>query len=137
MRTIKRSFDTYTREMPLFPGYVFVSLADGQWSVIRERQAYRPAWLEVNGRPVQIPIDVLEEINSREDSYGRVKLDDYAEGDELEVTEGVWRGYRGLLASDPARRVLTLHLIAESYALQPTTILTKLKVERTQVRRAL
>jgi len=128
---------TYTREMPLFPGYVFVSLADGAWMLIRERQSYRPSWLAFNGKPAQIPIEVIEDVQSREVN-GFVRLDsDFSAGDELEITDGVWAGRKGLLASDPDRRILTLHLIAESYALQPTQVMTKLKIDREQVRLAL
>lgn len=122
--------------MPLFPGYVFVRLEDGVWALIRERQAYRPSWLMFDGRPAQMPIELIEDLRAREEN-GFVKLmdEDFKEGDELEITEGLWRGRRGLLASDPDRRILTLHLIAESYALQPTQVLTKLKIDREQVRR--
>lgn len=135
-RSIARAFDTYTREMPLFPGYVFVSLYDGQWPLIREKQSYKPQWLMVNGRPAQIPTELLEELAGREvNGFVRLPQTELKEGDEVEVTDGLMRGQRGLLASDPARRIVTLHLIAESYALQPTQVLTKLKIDREQVRR--
>lgn len=134
-RTIARHFDSYTREMPLFPGYVFVSLYDGQWPLIREKQSYKPQWLMVNGTPAQIPTELLEELAQREVNGFVQMSSDLREGDEVEVTDGLMRGQRGLLASDPARRIVTLHLIAESYALQPTQVLTKLKIDREQIRR--
>lgn len=103
--------------------------------LIRERQSYRPSWLTFNGKPAQIPIEVIEGVRASEVG-GFVRLEsDFRAGDELEITEGLWAGRKGLLASDPDKRILTLHLIAESYALQPTRVVTKLKIDREQVRR--
>ena len=129
----------YNREMPLFPGYVFVSLADGDWTMVRDRQAYRPTWLRVNGQMAEIPFSILEELQSRE-QLGFVQLlkeQEYEEGDELEVTDGIYRGWRGLLASDPDRRILTLHMITESYALEPALLVKTVKIERQYTRLAI
>lgn len=126
--------------MPLFPGYVFVVLADGVWALIRERIAYKPNWLTCDGRPAQIPAEVVETLQA-EERNGFVQIGqsvDYHEGDEVEISEpGIWYGRKGILASDPDRRVLTLHLIAESYALQPALITTRVKIDREYVRSAI
>ena len=81
---------------------------------------------------------ILEELQSREQA-GFVQLDsrEYQEGDEVEITDGVYRGWRGLLASDPDRRVLTLHMITESYALEPSLLLKTVKIERRYTRLAI
>lgn len=92
-----------------------------------------------DGTPVQFPIEILEELAQREVN-GFIQLPketELHEGDEVEITDGIWRGCRGLLASDPDRRIVTLHLLAESYALQSTQVMTKLKIDRQQVRRAM
>lgn len=134
-RTQENDVKPYTREMALFPGYVFVALEEGEWSLIRERQSYRPSWLMIDGRPVQFPVELIQDIQARE-TNGFVRLEtEFVAGEELEITDGVWRGHRGLLASDPDRRTLTLHMIAESYALNPSQVLTRLKIDREYVRR--
>lgn len=127
----------YTREFALFPGYVFAAFDQANWPLIRERIAHKPNWLNFGSGPVQIPIELIEQLQMNErDGFVQLDMAEFRAGDELEVTEGVWAGRRGLLASDPDRRILTLHLIAESYALQPEQVLTKLSIERTAVRLA-
>lgn len=123
---------------PLFPGYVFAALDDYGWVRTRSVEIDRkPRWLDFGSGPVQIPVELIEDIRAREE-HGFVTLleeEELTEGEEVEVLSGAFVGRRGLLASDPERRTVTLHLIAESYALQPTQVLTKLKIDREQVRR--
>lgn len=138
-RTKDNDIRTYPREMPLFPGYVFVALDDGVWSLIRERVAYKPRWLTCDGVPAQFPIELLARLQAEEQN-GFVQIatePEYQEGDEMEITgPGIWYGRRGILASDPARRVLTLHMIAESYSLEPTLVVSRVQFERRDVRLA-
>lgn len=137
-RTQQNERQTYTRERPVFPGYVFAMLDPGVWALIRERVAYRPKWLTCDGAPAPIPIQLIEDLRERE-LNGFVQLEcastEYKQGDELEVTDGVYRGWRGILSSDPDRRILTLHMITESYALEPTMIIRPVKVDREHLRR--
>lgn len=136
-RTQDSKPQTYEREVALFAGYIFAALQPGQWSLIRERIAYKPNWLDFGSGPVQIPIELIEQLQANEhQGFVQVESETLHAGDELEITEGVWYGRKGILASDPDRRILTLHLIAESFSLQPVKTLTQLKVERQFVRRA-
>jgi transcription antitermination factor NusG len=128
----------YTREFPLFPGYVFAAFDQSEWPLIRERIAYKPNWLNFGSGPVQIPVELIEQLQANErDGFVQLQSDDkFQVGDELKITEGILAGRVGLLASDPDQRVLTLHLIAESYALQSVRVVTKLRIDRSAVRLA-
>ena len=132
-RTQNSKSQVYEREYALFPGYIFAALERGQWPLIRERIAYKPNWLDFGSGPVQIPIELIEQLQLNEQNGFVQVREGLCVGDELEITGGVWFGRKGILASDPDRRILTLHLIAESYSLQPTQVLTKLKIDRNQV----
>jgi len=125
------------RTSAMFPGYVFVALDDYGWARTRSIEvARKPRWLNFGAGPVQIPQELITLLQSQEQD-GAVQLaPEYREGDELEVTDGIWHGRRGILASDPTRRIFTLHMIAESYALEPTTVVTRLRIDRGMVRLA-
>jgi transcription antitermination factor NusG len=128
---------SYTRELALFPGYVFAQLDLSDWPWLRERIAHKPQWIAFGGTPAQIPVELIEQLQTSEQNGFVQPVQQFREGDELEICEsGIWYSRRGILASDPDRRILTLHLIAESYALQPTQVLTKLKIDRANVRSA-
>lgn len=130
---------TINRECPLFPGYVFAALDDYGWARTRSVEvARKPRWLDFGSGPVQIPVELIEDLREREQNGFIATIEEaevYHQGDELEVTDGVYRGWRGILSSDPERRVLTLHMITESYALEPTRIIRPVKIEREYTRR--
>jgi len=129
------------REAPLFPGYVFASLDDYGWARTRSVEvARKPQWLDFGSGPVQIPVELIKELRDREQN-GFIQTiptpEPYHLGDELEVTDGLWRGWRGILSSDPDRRLLTLHMIAESYELNPQLLMKTVKIDREHTRRAI
>jgi len=129
----------YSREFPLFAGYVFVLLDDYGWVRSRSIEVGRkPEWLDFGSGPVKISSELIEELRAREQN-GLVRLDqeEYREGDELEITVGVMSGMRGILSSDPDRRMVTLMVLAETYALQSETVAHKVCVARENTRRTL
>src|SRR6185436_7094998 len=98
-----------------------------------------PKWLDFGSGPVVIPPDLIADLRARE-TNGFVQLlpaqeEEYQEGDELEITNGSFCGFRGILASDPTRRMVTLHMLVEGYALQSNLLQKTIIIPRNDTRK--
>ena len=83
------------RVAPLFPGYVFVSIVDGQWWEARWAIGVVRV-LMTDGVPARVPERVMREIRRREDGSGLVRLPGMARGTAVRITRGSFMGKVGL-----------------------------------------
>ena len=102
---------------PLFPGYLFVSLDPA-----------RDRWRSVNGTigvqriltdgetPCRVPAEIIDEIESREDEDGAIKLAPpaFRSGQSVRVVDGAFADVAGLFEEmrDENRAVLLVSLLA-------------------------
>ncbi|HID55290.1 TPA: hypothetical protein EYP37_02085 [Candidatus Poribacteria bacterium] len=105
-------------EKPLFPRYLFVRFdpdSDPSWPSIRyARGVVRIVSFGENGTPTPVPEAVIEEIKSRQDDRGLIRLgrlpSDPKEGDRVRIADGPFKGLEGIFAEDlkDGERVIVL-----------------------------
>lgn len=101
---------------PLFPGYLFVALdlEKSRWRAINGTVGV-VSLVGFGGQPAALPPGVIDSIRECEDENGVVELlpPDLAIGDRVQVSEGAFAEYTGLLVemSGEQRVVLLLDLL--------------------------
>lgn len=118
---VTTKYTSYSRQSALFPGYLFAAPDEQGWARLKSLEcAVKPRWLDWGRGPIQIPLELIEEIRAREEN-GLVKLDRvqaydlYALGDEIQVTGGPFRDYRGLFVANANKRLVTLRVLSAAF----------------------
>jgi transcription antitermination factor NusG len=106
------------REVPLFPGYLFVGIID-QWWGVRWSVAVVRLLMNGEGVPAVVPKGVVEGIQRREGSDGLVKLPKVRgmeRGDQVRIVRGSFEGHIGLYEgmSGEARVCVLLELMGRA-----------------------
>lgn len=111
-RSVRRSGKFVTAELPVFPGYVFVTLNpdDGSWRAINS--TYGVARIVSFGAgPVHLPSGLMLELLARYSPQGEGTSIDLRVGDEVVIREGPFADFVASVEGvDPEQRV---HLLIE------------------------
>jgi transcriptional antiterminator RfaH len=108
---------------PLFPGYLFVSIDPSvqQWRSINSTIGVTRL-ICVGDRPIPLPAKVIDEIMSRADAQGTVKLrpKKLSAGDRVHIIRGVFSEHEGLFEEhvDENRVILLLNLLGRKVRTQ-------------------
>jgi len=98
---------------PMFPGYLFISLAAyrDEWAPIRSTRGVI-GLVRVGGIAPQVPEEVIDALQGREDDQGHINLaiqTDYKPDDPVEITDGPFAGIRALFRTrNSEERVIVL-----------------------------
>lgn len=101
-------------ETPLFPGYLFVQLAEGGPSVQRDTQFGIVGLVRIGSgdQPTPVPDDVIGRLKAKASENSGIillnKLPSLKRGQRAEVVEGPWAGYEGLYLGAAEQRVTLL-----------------------------
>ncbi len=103
---------------PFFPNYGFLLFEfPQQYQLVRYTRGVKSVVGNQNG-PIPLPAEVIQQIKGREVN-GLIELGKYGEepqpGDEVEVAEGVWKGFRGIFKkelSDQQRVMILLNYVS-------------------------
>ena len=124
LRRVMRKWADRRREveLPLFPGYIFVSCSDvdEMWQIVRNEGVVRVLGAAPT-RPTHVPLEEIEGIR-RAQEHGFV-LEPHAyvrKGKKVRVTRGPLAGIEGVIMEDPrsTKLVLSVHAIGRSAVLE-------------------
>ena len=111
---------------PLFPRYLFIRLDDvlGNWSKIRSTRGVAKM-VRFTDMPAKVPDSLIEELRSQciEDNIIDTTKDRpfvFEKGDEIEITEGSFRGLKAIIKAQVAedRVLLLLNLLGKEQELE-------------------
>ena len=111
---------------PLFPRYLFIRLDDvlGNWSKIRSTRGVAKM-VRFTDMPAKVPDSLIEELRSQciEDNIIDTIKDRpfvFEKGDEIEITEGSFRGLKAIIKAQVAedRVLLLLNLLGKEQELE-------------------
>ena len=111
---------------PLFPRYLFIRLDDvlGNWSKIRSTRGVA-RMVRFTDMPAKVPDSLIEELRSQciEDNIIDTTKDRpfvFEKGDEIEITEGSFRGLKAFIKAQVAedRVLLLLNLLGKEQELE-------------------
>jgi len=111
---------------PLFPRYLFIRLDDvlGNWSKIRSTRGVA-RMVRFTDMPAKVPDSLIEELRSQciEDNIIDTTKDRpfvFEKGDEIEITEGSFRGLKAIIKAQVAedRVLLLLNLLGKEQELE-------------------
>jgi len=100
-------------EAALFPGYLFVELADGRpWSPINGTRGVTRVLATGGGTPLYVPQPIIADLQSRlergEFSAKLAPAARFKNGDVVRITSGPFEGFSGLYQGTAAQRVAVL-----------------------------
>lgn len=124
----------------LFPGYIFAECKLSDWHLRIQRAPGIRKPVRFTDEPYSVPFDVIEEIQSRQDVDGLVRLGpdageivNYQPGDHIRVASGLWKNFEGLFQLDADGRVMCLLRAINDARLEPTPVYRKVWLNRDEI----
>ncbi len=111
---------------PLFPRYLFVGLntENRRWRSIHSTVGVSYL-VQFGDLPVEVPLEIIDSLQSREDEDGLIKLNNYSRykpGDSVQILDGAFGNTTGVLETlgDQERVTMLLELMGRQVRIKTT-----------------